>query len=63
MRAMVEVTISVEGSHRICVRPRKFVTVITHSTSPSAGLVPRVTPMRGQDGDKMGHVPGVCDRR
>jgi hypothetical protein len=42
---------------------RKFVTVLTHRTPPSAGLAPRVTPGRGRNEHKRSYALGVCDRR
>ena len=42
---------------------RKFVTVLTHRTPPSAGLAPRVTPGRGRNEHKRSDALGVCDRR
>jgi hypothetical protein len=62
-RAMLDITISAEGSHGYTSGHLKSVTVITHRMLLSVGLAARVTPVHGQSGDKMGHPPCWRDCR
>jgi hypothetical protein len=36
----------------------KSVSFITHRPLPSYGITSRITPVRGWNGDKVGHAPG-----